>query len=382
MVMETSYAYSTVDSDASGGNQIGISSEGKTTGYDKKDYPFTVHGQINNFVDVLDTVVNHSLNGIGVCYWEGTWISVDPNGTWESNSQIWKEHGSGWASEYAADYDPEDAGKNYGGNAVENQALFDPTGHPLDSLRMFNLVRFGNVIENRVDGVQDIELIKYETETFSLPETVPAVYLDNSVQQIPVTWEEFDIEAHKALGNGRYEIKGTVEGGDYCWCRLSILEYNFLENYSFETGSSKHWKMTTTDTLSAVHKIKVTNENPQTGQYAYHFWTADETGVKFDLTQEAEVAQGTYKLQASFLGGGEGSAGLPSGIQNVYMYIKSGDTLLYKKEFKFTKWNDGYADVKLNNMSLNGKVTVGFHVEVPVAGCWGDIDDIMLNIQK
>ena len=31
------------------------------------------------------------------------------------NSSIWEEFGSGWASSYASEYDPEDAGKYYGG---------------------------------------------------------------------------------------------------------------------------------------------------------------------------------------------------------------------------------------------------------------------------
>ena len=48
-----------------------------------------------------------------------------------------------WASPYAASYTPEDAGKYYGGSAVDNQAFFDSTGRALESLKVFSLLRTG-----------------------------------------------------------------------------------------------------------------------------------------------------------------------------------------------------------------------------------------------
>ena len=40
----------------------------------------------------------------------------------EENKIKWEEFGSGWATSYASEYDPDDAGKWYGGCAVENTA--------------------------------------------------------------------------------------------------------------------------------------------------------------------------------------------------------------------------------------------------------------------
>ena len=134
MVMETSYAYTAADSDFFA-NTIGEGSEVA------KPYPYTVQGQADSLCDVIDTVA-HTRGGVGVCYWEAAWITVGGT-SWKENSALWEEHGSGWASSYAAAYDPEDAGKWYGGSAVDNQALFDPQGRPLDSLLVFTLVRRG-----------------------------------------------------------------------------------------------------------------------------------------------------------------------------------------------------------------------------------------------
>lgn len=59
------------------------------------------------------------------------------------NKEAWEKYGSGWASSYAGEYDAADAGKWYGGSAVDNQALFDFTGHPLESLKTFAYVHTG-----------------------------------------------------------------------------------------------------------------------------------------------------------------------------------------------------------------------------------------------
>ena len=136
MVAETSYAYTSNDTDYSH-NTIGAG--GAVAGY-----AMTEQGQADLVRDVIDLVANKTENGIGMFYWEGTWISVGGN-SWEANSALWEKYGSGWASSYAGEYDPDDAGKWYGGCAVENQAFFDQKGHALESLKIFALVREGNV---------------------------------------------------------------------------------------------------------------------------------------------------------------------------------------------------------------------------------------------
>ncbi len=135
MVMETSYAYTPADTDFSD-NSV---SEGNGLA---KNYPYTVQGQATEIRDVIDTVA-HIPGGIGVAYWEGTWITVGGK-TREENNALWEKYGSGWASRFAAVYDPNDAGKYYGGCAVDNQALFDEKGRPLPSLQVFRLVRTGS----------------------------------------------------------------------------------------------------------------------------------------------------------------------------------------------------------------------------------------------
>jgi len=138
MVAETSYAFTTEDSDFFA-NTIG---QGATN---VAGYPFTEQGQADMVRDVIDTMVNKTTNGIGVFYWEGTWISAGGK-SYEENLALWEKYGSGWAGSFAAEYDPKDAGQWYGGCAVDNQAFFTADGLATEALKVFALIREGNDI--------------------------------------------------------------------------------------------------------------------------------------------------------------------------------------------------------------------------------------------
>ena len=135
MIAETSYAFTPEDSDFFS-NTLGAEGE-------VKEYPFSIQGQANLVRDVIDTVVNKIPNGIGVFYWEGTWISVGGK-TYQQNLALWEKYGSGWATSYAGTYDPRDAGQWYGGCSVDNQALFDRDGRATEALKIFAIVGQGN----------------------------------------------------------------------------------------------------------------------------------------------------------------------------------------------------------------------------------------------
>ena len=122
MIAETSIQYTNEDFDGHGNSvstQVG-------------SYPVSVEGQSQYLTDLANTIKSIGSNAIGIFYWEPAWLPVGSD--YNSNRTKWETYGSGWASSYAAEYDPDDAGVHYGGSAVDNQALFDNTGHPLASL--------------------------------------------------------------------------------------------------------------------------------------------------------------------------------------------------------------------------------------------------------
>ena len=363
MVAETSYAYTAEDTDFNG-NTIG---EG---GAFVKNYPFTVQGQANLVRDVIDTVVNNTTNGIGVFYWEGTWISAGGE-SWEENALLWEKYGSGWASSYAAGYDPNDAGQYYGGCAVDNQAFFDAEGHVLESLKVFGLVRNGNIVENKADAIEDTNLIIDLNGEIVLPETVNAIMLDNSKQSVSVEWHNVDIETMKNGGAAKYTILGTA-GGMEAVCYVSMVHYNFLNNWSFEDGDSG-WTATALKTFDELYvEDKVTDS--MTGTKHFHFWGAGSDCVEFTLEQElTDLKAGKYNYSISIMGGDGGDT-------EIYAYVKINGEMIYTAETTITVYNEWHtAAIENIEVGEGDTVTVGLYVKCAGPNAWGKIDDALFN---
>ena len=366
MVMETSYAYTIEDTDFAG-NTIG---EG---GNVTKNYPYSVQGQANEVRDVIDTVA-HITNGIGVCYWEGTWITVGTN-SWEENSAKWEQYGSGWASKYAAGYDPDDAGQYYGGCAVDNQALFDATGHPLESLQVFNLVRYGNEVDIVPDAAEDVTMLVDLNGTIELPETVNAVMNDDSKQAIPVEWDITDEMMETMYNNGAETYDITGKAGDLtAHCYVSMIEYNFLDNYSFEDGDTA-WTVTDLANADEIFvEDKITDS--MTGTKHMHFWSAAASSVEFTVEQTpADLPAGNYKFAISIMGG-------DAGEQDVYAYAKIDGETVATAPLTITyygEWSTGRIDSI--TVEEGQTLTVGIYVKCSGEGngAWGKIDDALLN---
>lgn len=235
MVMETSWPYTPEDTDFSG-NSINADSSVA------RDYPYSPQGQADEVRDVIAAVALVP-GGIGVCYWEGAWITV-PGGSWEANSALWEQYGSGWASSFAAEYDPNDAGKWYGGSSWDNQAFFDPAGQALDSLLVFSSLREGRGDQNR-------------------PEPVAA----------PVEEEE----AEPAL--------------------------NLLVNGDFETGELSPWELIDQGSGGELFVEQKTADS-RDGDWHMHFWNPNPDSVDFFLEQTVtDLAPGSYRFSISIMGG-------------------------------------------------------------------------------
>lgn len=166
IVAETSYANTLKDTDS---HPNTVSQYANNTG-ENLLWDFTLQGQANEVRAVMDAVNKvENKKGLGVFYWEGAWISVgditnlsaqEYANRQNENKMLWEQFGSGWASSYSSEYDPDDAGKYFGGSAVDNQAFFTADGKALSSLKVFDLVTYGNMdyllgdAEN--DGTVDI----------------------------------------------------------------------------------------------------------------------------------------------------------------------------------------------------------------------------------
>ena len=368
MVMETSWAWTEEDLDFSA-NTIGGGS-GVT-----RNYPFTPQGQANCVRDITDTVVNGTPSGIGVVYWEGAWIPVGTDSR-EENRALWEQYGSGWAASYAAVYDPDDAGRYYGGSAVDNQTLFDAWGHPLESLKVFRLMRTGNEISPVPDALEVPEVVCDLNAPLVLPETVNAVMTDNTRRPVPVVWDLSPEEetAMHAAGPKQYEITGEADGLK-ARCLVSMVEYNYLRNYSFEEGDTG-WIFTDLKHADELY-VEDKKTDSLTGSKHAHFWSAEKNSVEFTLEQEiSDLPKGKFRFSVSVMGG-------DCGETDIRAYVKvDGKEVARSEQIPITgynSWNVG--TVPVFDHPTSGSVTVGIYVKCSGEGngAWGKIDDAALN---
>lgn len=368
-VMETAYMYTGEDSDGSP-NSVSDADE-------LAQYPISIQGQANCVRDVMNAASN--ANAIGVFYWEGAWISVDSSG--KDNSKIWEEYGSGWASSYAGQYDPDDAGMYYGGSSWDNQAFFDKEGKVLDSINVFKYVDFGAIGGDvEVLGLNDVELVFSPGDELVLPDKVQAVYNDSSIKDgMSVSWLEEDIANVNMKEVGEYDVRGTValkESEDgYVHSHIVVKNINYVVDAGFEESELGDVWVTTSMTDEDPTDIQNKAADAYSGSRALHYWS--EKAMEFEVSQKISIERnGSYKLSAYMQGGDFGDS------DEIVLFARvnrDGECEEYKSDVVVL---DGWVNWK--NPVISGiEAQIGDEIEIGVytkaqAKAWATYDDFEL----
>lgn len=365
VIAETSYCYTTEDGDGSGNS---VSGDGDLVdGYDA-----TVQGQADMLRDICAAADEADI--MGVFYWEGTWIPVGPADA--DNSSIWEKYGSGWASSYSGSYDPKDAGKYYGGCSWDNQAMFDFTGHPLDSLKVFRELKYGATAPLAVEKVPDVEVSCNVGAELALPETAQVVYNDKTAnREVSVVWDAEQTAAIDTNIGGSYQVEGILQDEELdeeyrtVVANVEVKLINYVVNSGFEDSDTSMWKVTYNGKENPTD-YQVNAKDARTGETAFHFWSANE--MDFSIEQEVTgLEPGTYQLSAFSQGGDM----LSSSVLELYAIA---DGQEYTQQFELT----GYADWKeptVADIKLTGDtIVVGVRMKCN-GGSWGTVDDFTLN---
>ena len=360
MIAETSYCYTSEDGDGSGNSLVG-------TDDIVKGYPATVQSQTTMVRDVCAAANEAELEG--VFYWEGTWIPV--GSATADNSPIWEKYGSGWASSYASDYDPDDAGLYYGGCSWDNQAMFDFTGHPLPSLNVFKYLKDGHDVPLAVDYVSDVSVTCNAGSAIELPEQVDVIYNNHAANtQADVTWDEAQIAAIDPNVDGEYDIAGSVDGGFTVTCHVKVILKNLVQNPSFEDADTSMWKVTYEGNSNPTDYQNKTDD-AHTGDIAFHFWSGD-SDMDFSIEQEfTDLEAGTYRLSV-FAQGGDVSA---DAEMELYAVTSDGEQT---ESFMVTTYNDWKNPTIPEIQVTDGTLTIGVRMKCNVSS-WGTVDDFTLN---
>lgn len=359
VIAETSYCYTSEDGDGCGNSLVGTD--------DLVDgYGATVQSQATMIRDICAAA--NEVGVLGVFYWEGTWIPVGE--ATADNSPIWEKYGSGWASSYASDYDPEDAGLYYGGCSWDNQAMFDFDGYPLASLNVFKYLKTGSDAPLAIDYIPEIAVSFGIGSEIELPEMIEVVYNDRSEnKQVAVTWDETQLAAIDTNKGGTYEILGSLEDGTAVTCQVEIVMTNLVKNSSFEDADTSMWKVAYVGEDNPTD-YQVKADDAYTGEIAFHFWSED-SDMDFSIEQEfTDLEPGTYQLSAYAQGGDMSS----DSILELYAIV---DGVEQTQTFMVTT----YADWKNPTISeiqvTDGTLTIGVRMKCNTKS-WGTVDDIAL----
>ena len=358
-VAENAYCYTAEDGDGSANSVEGTSdlAEG---------YSASVQGQANEVRDVCAAASEAGAEGI--FYWEGTWIPVGPADA--DNSAIWEKYGSGWASSYASDYDPKDAGQYYGGCSWDNQAMFDFTGHPLASLNVFKYLKYGATAPLTVESIPALTVSCNLGAEAKLPDTVSVIYNDRSVAQVPVTWDTDDVAAIDTETGGTFTVSGSLNDGSEVTATVTVERVNYVQNPSFEDADTSMWTVTYAgDTDPTDYQVKAADAH--SGEVAFHFWSGT-SDMEFSIEQSfTDLEPGTYELSA-FSQGGDLSA---DASMELYAVV---DGKELTDPFMLTTYADWQNPTVSGIKVTDGTLTIGVRYQCNM-NSWGTLDDVTLN---
>ena len=358
-VAENAYCYTAEDGDGSSNSVEGTNdlAEG---------YSASVQGQANEVRDVCAAASEAGAEGI--FYWEGTWIPVGPADA--DNSAIWEKYGSGWASSYASDYDPKDAGQYYGGCSWDNQAMFDFTGHPLASLNVFKYLKYGATAPLTVESIPTLTVSCNLGAEAKLPETVSVIYNDRSEEQVPVTWNADDVAAIDTENGGTFTVSGSLDDGSEVTATVTVERVNYVQNPSFEDADTSMWTVTYAgDTDPTDYQVKAADAH--SGEVAFHFWSG-ASDMDFSIEQSfTDLEPGTYELSA-FSQGGD----LSSDASMELYAVVDGKELT--DSFMLTTYADWQNPTVSGIKVTDGTLTIGVRYKCNM-NSWGTLDDVTLN---
>ncbi|MFD0692907.1 glycosyl hydrolase 53 family protein [Paenibacillus sp. GCM10027628] len=332
LVAENAYAYTLDDADHFS-NNFGPGQE------QLGGYKATVQGQAQEVRDVMNAVVQVSDHrGLGVFYWEPDWIPVK---------------GAEWSS------------KEGEGNGWENQAMFDFNGNALPSLDVFNRVSTpvnGDPFVAAPTFIQPVDVHVTVGGTLLLPNRVKVTYTDDSIREMPVTWDQLGADALNHPGT--VTLQGTVTGVAIKASGTILVQgaANLVKNPGFESGDNSNW--TITGDNSAV-KVTADSANAHASSYALHYSLPQ--AMPFMATQTITgLPNGSYTLKVwSHGGGGENSLKLFAG--NYGGEEKTAD-------IQNTGWLQWKHPIVMDIQVTNGQATIGVKADGN-AGNWGNIDD-------
>lgn len=391
MVAETSYAYTLDDTDGHE-NTVRV---GNNDSAADADQPFTEQGQATYLRNLIDAV--STAGGLGIYYWEPAWITVgDTTGLTGAalqnkiaeNKAKWESKGSGWASSYAGEYDANDAGKWYGGSAVDNQALFYADGTATPAMHVWKYVRTG--AKSNLVGLESVESLEdsiYEgtASEYKLPETVKVTYTDGSIEDATIIWNVESKNQIDLAKVGTYEVIGSAalgkdittgafKGVEVIEVRftLTVKPRNLITDNAvveFETSATDAFAYS----VDSLFKKFNDKPDPKSGNTSLGWWNNTNDQVAGNVVYKTPIIlkKGSYVFETY----AQGIAGDKVSLQ----ILDSDDKIFFEGEAAELT---GYASWKTPTVAftLDKDTAIKLCVKVDTqVGGWGSVDVLYLH---
>ena len=390
MVAETSWAARLDDGD---GHPNTVSAEKNST---DMPYRFTAQGQADEIRTVADAVNQVSVDigdkkaGLGMFYWEPAWIPVGNvsalsgagyKKALKKNKSLWEKTGSGWASSYAKEYDPKDAGKYFGGSAVDNQAWFDYDGNPLSTLDVYNYLTTGSTASVRPDGYQIDAVRIVEGNELTMPDTANIVYNDGSEESAAVTWDEKSVNKVKTDEEGIYFVRGSLADDPSYEIKATVIvappDYMEEHDGSFEADPTP-W---TIKGDGIKHEFEEAKNNAVTGKGYINFWGESEIDGSIESEAVTLDKPGKYKVTVTYHG--EVEVGSDKG-EDVRLIVETDSGKKKSRKFVANGWQN-YLSAEVPGISITekmidqGKNEIKILIRVKLGGGrWMALDDVKI----
>jgi arabinogalactan endo-1,4-beta-galactosidase len=374
MICETAWGF-TDDTTPYAKNQFSTSTFGQAGGYTTSSQGQA--SELADLVDVLSQVPNKA--GIGLFYWEPDWLPVNGSNWISASGAYYNDHGiDGTDSKYDASYCL---------GSWANQAWFSYTGKVLPSAATYKHIKALDktatvVISGLVNSEVDVTLNLADSSD-TLPTTLQGYSNIGAYRDVPVTWNQTQIDAMKEAGDGDYDIDGTA-GGFTCVAHVSAIS-NYIADPSFEkqgndaeTPVVSPWELTCSGDTSTAH-IESKSEGNRTGSNYFHWYST----VSFSWTISQKITgvrKSTFKLNTYIMTNAKDTEGKYTKM-DLWVKVNDGDKTVVDCLDKCAGWKadlkTGMLECKIEDIVVseaNSTVEVGMDCAAG-AKCWGHNDD-------
>lgn len=384
MVAETSYAYTLEDSDGHNNTvRVGNNDDFSKTNCTE---PFTVQGQATSIRNLINTV--NEAGGLGVFYWEPAWLTVgDTRGLTgtalenqiAANRQKWETYGSGWASSYAAEYDADDAGRWYGGTAVDNEAMFYPDGTPTAGLHVWEYVKTGAVSNAvTVDDISNPAETVEQDGRYTLPNTVSVTYSTGKADE-SVTWAASAAEKIDTGNICTYIVSGkvifskTITSGEYKGKTSAPVTYtlNVKPKNLITDAKDAGFEQNNNFTIAGTGLDYDAKTDTYAGSGALHWYNASAAEGTVTYNNAITLAPGSYVFEAV----AQGADGDTVKVQ----ILDTEENVLFDGDgVTMAGWRNWQKPAVSFTLAESTEVKVRLVVSMK-AGGWGTADELYLH---